>query len=534
MRQYQPSNGSGPTSSELLDVDVAAIHRTIFHHEQAIMALDSEINAMMSTIRQMEYDKLQHRAHIRRCRGIITLAVRLPPEILASIFEECIKDGWTRTPLTVSHVCSSWRRATNIPSVWSHVYVNLDARDPYQRSRLWLAKSQGALLTIDIEIGNDATHLPKMMNLLVKEMKRWKALFLKSAHSELVNQFLQHCGRPAPELQAVHIAHVQEPLDINPSHLVPLSNSFMDASRLRTLHITGRFLPQAGFIPTFIAILSLRLLRSSENLPMQSIASVLQLLESLPLLNSFSLETPFRQQQKFVMDADQGRTVCLDQLESMTLMGSNSIFGILSHLKLPGLTHLYLRSSLESTLAEETGDWIAVFLERSYPPLSLLEIKDLLIDSACFGRYFQLLPSLQELRLHDVDINDGVLQLLNASRGLCPHLTRLDFRWCGRLSGRALVALVKSRLLTSDMNGEPYPTIKSVEVITLINCSYVKEEDIIDLGEMTLCRLITQNQDDYCDGLGCCENKRYRKRLRQRNLLRPSFTSIQLNRGVVL
>lgn len=487
-------NGHIQTSFEP-EVDVAAIHRTISHHEQAIATLDGKINAMMSIIRQMEYEKLRHKAEIRRCKGIITLAIRLPQEILASIFEECIKDGWTRTPLTVSHVCSSWRRAASIPSVWSHVYVNLDARDPYQRSRLWLDKSQDTLLTIDIEIGNDTTHLPKTMNLLVKEMKRWKALSLKSVYFEPANQVLQLCGRPAPQLQVVHILHVQEPIDINTFHLVPLSDSFINASRFQTLHIERRLLPHPGFIPTSISVLSLRLL-DTELVIAQSIAAVLQLFDSLPLLRSFSLEAPFGQRQSFVTDANQGEIVALDQLESMTLTGSNSIFGILAHLNPPNLTHLYLRSSLESTLAVETGDWIALLLERS-PSLSLLEIRDLLIDPTCIGRYFQLLPSLQELRLHDVDVDDAVLQLLNAPSGLCPHLTRLDFRWCGRLSGRALVALVKRRLIM-DMDEEFYPRTKSIEVITVINCSFVKEEDIIDLGEMTLCRLILRRQDDYC------------------------------------
>lgn len=485
-------NGHGRSSE--LEVDVVAIHRIIAHHEQAILTLDGKINAMMSTVRQMEYDKLQHRAEIRRCKGIITLAIRLPPEILASIFEECIKDGWTRTPLTVSHVCSSWRRATTIPSVWSHVYVNLDARDPYRRSRLWLDKSQDALLTIDIEIGNDTRHLSKTTNLLVKEMNRWKALSLKSFDYEPVNQFLQLCGRPAPQLQSVHIAHDQEILDFNPAHLVPLSNSFTNPSRFRTLHIERRFLPRPGFIPTSISVLSLRLLKS-EIVAIQSIAAMLQILDSLPLLSSFSLEVPFGQQQCFVMDANQGQSVTLDQLKSMTLVGANSLFGILSHLKLPSLTHLYLRSSLESPLAAETGDWIAVFLETSSPPLGVLEIRELLIDSTHFGRYFQLLPALEELRLHDIDINDAVLQSLNAPSGLCPCLTRLDFRWCGRLSGRALVALVQSRLLIPE---ECYPKAKSIEVVTVINCSFVKEEDIINLGKMTLCRLILRKQDDYC------------------------------------
>ena len=39
----------------------------------------------------------------------------------------------------------------------------------------------------------------------------------------------------------------------------------------------------------------------------------------------------------------------------------------------------------------------------------------------------------------------------------------------------SLVALIKNRLL-SDMNEKPYPTTKSIEVITVINCSFVKEE----------------------------------------------------------
>ncbi|KAF8974214.1 hypothetical protein BDZ97DRAFT_1772425, partial [Flammula alnicola] len=34
--------------------------------------------------------------------------------------------------------------------------------------------------------------------------------------------------------------------------------------------------------------------------------------------------------------------------------------------------------------------------------------------------------------------------------------------------------------------------------ITLINCSFVKEEDIMDLAQMTVCRLIHGGQDDFC------------------------------------
>lgn len=51
------------------------------------------------------------------------------------------------------------------------------------------------------------------------------------------------------------------------------------------------------------------------------------------------LLTPFC----IIVFADQRQPVDLGQLESMTLMGSDNIIGILSHLKLPGLIHLFLR-----------------------------------------------------------------------------------------------------------------------------------------------------------------------------------------------
>ncbi|KAF8974216.1 hypothetical protein BDZ97DRAFT_1911423 [Flammula alnicola] len=133
--QHAPLGYSGPlsargdmSSSMLWDIDVDVVHQAISQHQDAIVSLDTEIEGFMRTIRQLQYQKQKHLAEIRQCKGMITLAKRLPPEILASIFEECVHDGWTRTPLIVSHVCSSWRMAATIPTVWSHVYVNLDAR----------------------------------------------------------------------------------------------------------------------------------------------------------------------------------------------------------------------------------------------------------------------------------------------------------------------------------------------------------------------------------------------------------------------
>ncbi|KAJ2977603.1 hypothetical protein NUW54_g11399 [Trametes sanguinea] len=97
---------------------------TIQDHEHAIDDLEDRIQDLLHQVQNLRYDQAKHRAAIERCKGLITLARRLPEELLIKIFEHCIEDGWTRAPVVVSHVCSAWRKAALAPKVWSHVYVN--------------------------------------------------------------------------------------------------------------------------------------------------------------------------------------------------------------------------------------------------------------------------------------------------------------------------------------------------------------------------------------------------------------------------
>ncbi len=118
-----------------------------------------------------------------------------------------------------------------------------------------------------------------------------------------------------------------------------------------------------------------------------------------------------------------------------------------------------------------------------------------------YDRILRLLRLVEELRLHDCDVVDSTLQALNGPHGLCRHLRKLDFRWCGRMSGSALVELVRSRL-ADDVNNPAYPLVSTtIEEITLINCSYIREEDIMDLAQMTVCRLMHRGRIDFCSKL---------------------------------
>ncbi|KAF8913813.1 hypothetical protein CPB84DRAFT_1669208 [Gymnopilus junonius] len=509
------------------DIDVSAVYDTILEHEEAIIALDDEIEVLMSTIRKIQHQKQQRLLEIRKCKGRITLARRLPSELLASIFEECVLDGWTRTPLVVSHVCRTWRKAALTPSVWSHIYVNLNARDPLQRTALWLQRSQNTLLTIDLEVGVDLSHLNNVTKMLLKEVQRWKVLNVTSTLLEPVNQILQACNEPSPQLRAMDISIDQEfilanNVDDDRHELVGLRASFADAPRFRSLHISRNVLPGRHILPSSIVDLFLRL-PCQHTSTSQSLSAIIRLLEELPQLKSFSMEVPNGHYQRFQLDVEHGQLADLPSLESLTLMGANNIFGFLPHIRVPSLSYLFLRSSLEYIQAEEIALWLVRFLKESSPSLKVLEFRDLALDQHVYGRLFPLLPLLEELHLHDSDILDTDLEGLRGPQGFCPLLKQLDLRWCGRLSGRALVAFVRSRL-PADIDSAVLPTVsKSIEEITLINCSFVKEEDIIDLADMTVCRLIHRGQEDFCRAFGCCDNERYRRRLKQRGTFHPSM-----------
>ena len=481
---------------------VDAVHQKIVENEHAMESLEREIEEHARTIRQIQYKIQQHQVEIRRYKGMITLAKRLPPEILASIFEECVKSGWTKTPLVVSHVCSSWRKAASIPTVWSRVYVNLDTRDPYNRTRLWLERSQDALLYINLDIGKEKSQLGHIMTLLASKARRWKEINIKSVMLHPVNQVLQACGLHTPYLTSISVSIAQNFTVVNPTdaggdnhELVALRTAFSDAPLLRHLRIERDLLPGPNIIPSSITHLSLSISSWLTN-SRQSIASTLRLLEEVPLLESLSIEAP--SSQMFELDVDQGQLVDGPNLKSLILKGSNSLFHLLANFKASNLLSLCLRSFLEQNQADDTGHWIDIFLERSKPPLCLLEIRDVSLEISVYDRMLPLLPFLRVLRLHDSDIHDSTLLKLAGPEILCPMLQFLDLRWCGRLSGQALVDLVRNRLQEHTENDGPFKMAKPLKEVRVINCSFVRENHILELSKLTVCQLIHEGSNDFC------------------------------------
>ncbi|KAK0206505.1 hypothetical protein DFS33DRAFT_1315089 [Desarmillaria ectypa] len=494
----------------------------ITFHESAIRHVDEEIDDLMKEVRRLQFKKSQILEKIKECKGRLTLARRLPPEILATIFELCARDGWTRTPLSVSHVCSEWRKAAFTPTVWSYLYVNFDMRDPYGRILFWLTNVRTALLHITLDIQCDCSLLPSIMGLLLKVAPQWHSLTVNSKMLRPVNQIFTVCTVPFPSLQCLDVSIMEEfhefEGDIVESQL-RLGKSFNNAEQLSTLRISRNILPSRESVPSSISNLIINL-PSFNLITPSSIASLLDLLEGLPILESFTISTPHGETREFIDDSNIARRVLLPQLQSLRIIGTSSIFDILPHLQTPALLRLALCSSEEALLHAHPVASPALhhFVGGNDLPLQVLVLRDMDLSPSDFIACFRGLPHLKELRLHESDISDDILECLYDSRGYCPELQALDFRWCGQITGRALVDFVRNRSVLNPFYSDA--PLHRIESVGIINCAHVQEQDIFDLAELTTCQLMMRDTDDYCVSFKCCRNERYRRRFQLRRLER--------------
>lgn len=493
--------------------DMVLIRQTMMADEEAIQELNSEITMLYSVLERLRLRKDKHRENIHRAHSLLTLARRLPHELLARIFEMCAESGWTRAPVIVSQVCSAWRKAATIPRVWSHLFLDLRSGNSTGKVEFWLSKVQHAPLHIILDIPLESPSLEEVLGLLIPRSNQWHTLVVKSVDSTTMNHVLRRCSLPFPNLRQLNLITEMEGSQGNSVNM----SSLPDAPRLSRLLIEQPNLPQWS---NFMGVTKLHVVLSSSTLSISSINATdwIEMLQALPELRDLTLELSKSGTRTY---NDAQRSVDLPHLESLTLHVSPEVNGILLTMRAPALRQLHLRCSSDPLARPHmpSGSYLCQFLE-SCPRVQLLELYDIDVERIDFVRCFELLPKLEELRLHDSDIADEQLWLLHGNNGHCPNLARLDFRWCNYLTGSALVNLTQSRLPQDETEGRVSPTMRQtrqINEVAVINCLHVKEQDVLDLAEMTLCRLLMRSGDDHCYRRGCCNNERYRQRLRLRH-----------------
>lgn len=531
--------------------DIDAANQEIQKHERAVSAIQEHIATLLSDVQRLRREQQLHKEAIQRCMGVITLARRIPEELLSKIFEHCVQDGWTRAPIVVSHVCSAWRRAASAPRVWSHVYVNCDSPDTLGRTRFWLAMSRQAPLTVTVMAPwNPERQLAEVMDLLLLHAHRWRTLSIETGSISRVAHLLRRVARSLPSFPLLSQIGIRTIVNFDAVHDEGVSDvgEFTDAfssnhaPNLSTVCYISNAAPLIPIFPTHIVELNLTIQESSFPRPLSS-ASLITVLEGVPALRILTLSMPLSYEHPFVPERDIARAITLPALESLTLYGPTDLNEFLPHLRTPALRRLHLRSledlgyrqqpiapSLLQFLssAHDTDDTLPALPDsdlnpdpRTAPLIELLELHDIDLSPEAFAACFAALPQLRELRLHESSIRDATVRLLCAPAGLCPRLARLDLRWCGLLSGRVLVELVRGRNVV-DSSPSALPAADPITEVAVINCCFVGEKDVLDLATLTACRVVMRGADDYCWARDCCVNARYRMRLRLKHLTKFS------------
>lgn len=487
---------------EPTEEDVNKALEEISVHEAAIAALDSRLCGLLQEVRRIEETKRTHAAAIVKCKGVLTLARRIPGEILARIFEHCVLEGWTRGPIVVSQVCSAWRDAAKTPSVWSHVYIDCDKGDPVARCKLWLQNAQRTALHVTLRTSEHLPLLETVLGLLVDRMETWASFSLEAPTANSANYVLAQCVKACPLLGEVTVRLGESSVTVprpdvsqGQDRLLECRRAFENARNLRRMNLVTDISQSWMGLPQLVT-LHLQLNYCQFQSARKIFASeVLEALSDSPNLRELTITIHRLDKRDFELQ-DPAHIVTLSELTSLTLSMPIPLMSFIQHLRAPNLTHLFLRSPDDpfGFACEQTRTALRDFVEYSAPPLRVLQLYDIDVSQDDFLFLFEQLPALEDLRLHGSEILDETIGMLCPPTGLLPRLKRLDLRWCGHISGLALEGLVRSRQLGSMQVAESLP----LEELAVINCSFVNEESVVGILDFCKCRLKMLDVHDYC------------------------------------
>ncbi|KAK7031036.1 hypothetical protein VNI00_013826 [Paramarasmius palmivorus] len=245
-----------PTPDEL-----SAIRELIFEPEEKLRLLNEKISQL-----QVERDRLQ--SFIDNHRALLSPARRLPRDIVAEIFLQCLPTDQlpvcdvSKAPLVLTTVCRSWREvAVATPRLWRAIHfvfpalVGYTIDDHIQMFRLrkeglqlWLKRAGSVPLTISCFARfNDRKPRSVMeriralyteyVEVFTKYATQWRALYLSFVPLESLSPLRALNASDLPQLRTLSLdANDYELGARQPFEAHPLL-SVMSATSLRIFHL---------------------------------------------------------------------------------------------------------------------------------------------------------------------------------------------------------------------------------------------------------------------------------------------------------
>ena len=399
----------------------------------------------------------------------------LPAELLIEIFVvSSIIDPLS--PLTIRAVSCRWREIVDTsPQIWRHISLDDENHSitfqSYQAEQ-WAYLS--APLQFDVEIhAANLDHLLPLISPLLPYIDRWRSFKLTGQREDEVNML--ELGLNAATFQDLNIFICDWDTEFEEDEV---KSTFV--SSYPPFYAMNVW---AGLLPSYAMTAPLRFTNvhiTEGGIGTISVRSVLDFLRACPDLECFHFSGWHYDED---LSSEHLPVVALPNLHTLQFNSTCCTRAYLSCLHTPLLQYLHLAHlnvdfklegdynepgdsedeagdySLSPFSDQATGMGLRKLIQRSHPPLKVLEMDFSDMRTKDFYYIFDRMTHLEEFCIVASDMSDKVIQLLKPEFSedgtvhlRLPHLQILRLYNCPRLSGSAIVSALTARLTYTDNN----------------------------------------------------------------------------------
>ncbi|KAH7336995.1 hypothetical protein B0J17DRAFT_574670 [Rhizoctonia solani] len=434
-------------------------------------SLRQTLNSLDQRLCELLEERMLVQNRLARAASQLSPISRLPPEIIARIFECGINAGGRSVLGTGTHglfmgavrrVCKLWREiAESTPSLWSSIII--DMHNSLSSTELRIQRSRSAPLDIQVVFTDRVTSttsvtgtLMSAFEMLRPHMQRWRSLRIQVpgyAHARAVlrsfsgsaprlKEFSLHVGTPKVTRNIRELPWMlEETVSMTTLSLSSVdfgwNNAALYFKNLSSIHLSDYW---AGSAPSSLQLLCLIDVCSAT-------------LTDLTLRNMSDCDS--EEEQILLDDMCYVPQIALPRLTRATFYfsGCSRLSVLLSRLVLPSLEYL------EISYLDDVSIPVGMLCEQKVGdlPLKTLVINSSLIVEEQLVQLLHRVPELTSLELVDCeDVSPFLLnELSNTQAWLCPNLRLLSIDGCTSVDSQAVRVLVSSRLLEGKTSMRP-------------------------------------------------------------------------------
>jgi len=438
------------------------------------------------TITTTKYSSLSHIeffVHVEPSAPPISI---LPPELLIEVFTYCATNNGL-APLTLRQVSWWWQELVDTsPRLWQTVVLgDVCGALSEQQAELWTERSRPLKYDIELNVDDAESILPHLSPLL-PSIDRWRSFRLSGKRDE--EHILDYLNLTPEKLTHLHLFmhdyDFDDDDDDEPRITFTPTSPGQTSSFALNLWVarlpSPTLLPPLHFVHVTIAEGGLSGLHTQPKY-------ILEFLTACPDLESFFLSGwPHDEPITYPLP-----TARLPNLVTLHLKSTCFVRALLSSLDTPRLENLFLshtnvdfqllgehhnegdsedeaRDFSQSPWSDQaTGMGLRKLINRSNPPIRILEMDFCDMRTKDFRYAFDRLPLLEDFHIVASDMSDKVIGLLRPVQSQhgpemllrLPRLRKLRLTNCQRLSGKAIVDSLTKRIEWSDATCQDYTLV---------------------------------------------------------------------------